>query len=529
MKKILLAAAAAAAVTLAGCTPTGTQTAEQVPVSTPVPVTTDIPAGFESYYTQEVQFEPCEVETIAGGWTQTPKELGRYHCATLSAPLNWDDPAAEPIELSVAWYAPHPDEQDRRLLFFNLGGPGGEAVESLVAFNEAILPPEIFEVYDTIAVDPRGVGGSTPVDCWTSAERDELFAESGPDWQELTLDETVAELTDQVKKDGEACLEKNGDILGYVDTDSAARDFDLVRALFGQEQMDYLGFSYGTFLGAVYADLFPSHVGRFVLDAPVDPSVDTNEMSALQAQGMEESLYHWIETCQEQPDCPLTGGLEDGKQQMIDFFAAVRENPLPTVDGRLLTENLAVTGVVGSLYSTDSYALLTEGMAQAFDGDGTILLTLSDQYNGRKEDGSYSNSQDAFVAINALDYEPAGTPEEWLAQAQQLAADYPVLGAGFGFASAGAEAWPVQSRVTRGPIVGEEAPEILIIGATHDPSTPYVMAEAMAKAFDKGVLLTRDGWGHGSYDQAATQCIQDAVTPFLLEGIVPADGLVCVD
>lgn len=532
MKKKILAIAATAVIFLGGCAANQTE-----PVETPASLEAGAPnaeqsgaTSYERYYTQDVRFEPCSADQVTSDWASPPKDLDRYYCTKIFAPLNWDDPQSAPIELAVARYSPAGGDENRRLLFFNLGGPGGDAVQSFSVFNSMILPEDILEAYDTVAVDPRGVGQSTAVTCWDTKERDKFFARTEPGWQDMTLEETLAKASEELGEIGTQCASGSDDLLGYVDTDSAARDFDLVRVLLGQEKMDYLGFSYGTLLGATYADLFPDNVGRFVLDAALDPSFDVNQVTALQAQGMEESLYNWIETCQSQPGCPLTGDLESGKQQMVDFFAAVDKEPIATADpARELTGSLARTGVIGSLYSTDSYELLTMGMDSALAGDGTILLTLADFYNGRGIDGTYTNTQDAFLAINALDYQPVGTPEQWLAQAQELAATYPVFGPDFGFASAGLDAWPVTARVKRSPISGVGTPEILIIGGTHDPATPYVMAEAMAASFENGILVTRDGWGHGSYERGASGCILDAVTPFLLEGTAPADGTVCVD
>lgn len=529
MKNRLVALGIAAALTVGGCA-----AKPDAPTSEPAsPAATAAlgggPEGFEDYYQQPLDFEACDAAQVTDGWTAAT-DLKNYQCATASAPLDWDDPSSPPIELAVARYTPAGQGRDRPLLFFNLGGPGGDAIESFTAFNTAIAPPELLNSFDTIAVDPRGVGASAPVNCWDTKGREKLFAFDSPDWQQMDTDQIVAEATEELAWAGQSCVELSGDIVGFVDTDSAARDFDMVRALMGQETMDYLGFSYGTLLGATYAELFPDRVGRFVLDAALDPAYSINEVVALQAQGMEESLDDWIETCQAGPSCPLTGNLDSGRKQMIQFFEQVEVSPLPTDDpNRELTASLARTGVIGSLYSTESYPLLTMGMEMALDGDGSVLLTLADFYNGRRQDGTYSNMQDAFMAINALDYQMVGTPEEWQEEAEQLAAKYPVFGADFAFASAGMDAWPVPSRATRQPVTAVGTPEILVIGGTHDPATPYVMAETMAASLDKGVLITRDGWGHGSYQAGGSQCIQDVVTPFLLDGTVPPSGVVCTD
>lgn len=527
MKKPPLSLLAIAAL-LAGCT-----VSDGAPSANPL--TGDAPEGFEEYYSQVVEFSPCEADQVTADLTPTPKDLNNYWCATVTAPTDWDDPDSEAIELGVGYYrssnaSAGDASSDRGLLFFNLGGPGGDAVNSLSIVREQILPADVIGAYDLLALDPRGVGESTPVTCWDDAGRDEFFADSEPTPEDATLDELVADASSEVAELGAKCLERSGDVLGFVDTDSAARDFDMVRALLGQERMDYVGYSYGTALGAVYADRFPDHVGRFVLDGALDPAFDINRVSALQAQGMEEALYRWIETCQQADACPLAGDLEDGKQQMIDFLAAIADEPLPTNDpARPLTESLARTGIIGSLYSEDSYEYLSMGMTMALEGDGSVLLVLADLYNNRNSDGSYGNMQDAFLAVNFLDYEPVGTPQEWQAQADHIAESYPVLGEGFGFPSAGLDAWPVRARVARAGVTAAGAAPILVVGTTNDPATPYVMAQSLAESLESGVLLTYDGWGHGAYQAGGNQCVLDAVNAYLLSGEVPEAGTVCAE
>ena len=519
-----LAAALTFALALVGCT---ASTPDSNGGQQATGVETVVPAGFEKYYKQGIDWGQCQAEDLVMPLLPTPKDLSDYQCATVQAPMNWDDPTSEPIELSLARHLGDKGEKSPAL-FYNLGGPGGGAVDSITSVVSGILTKQLAEHFQIVALDPRGVGGSSPIVCMTDQERDEDI-DTVIDTSNMTTDELVALADQEMAELGAKCLERSGEILGYVDTDSAARDFDLARALMGLEKFDYLGFSYGTVLGAQYAELFPENVGRMVLDGAVDPGLSINELSAAQIEGMEKSLYHWIEECQAGPACPLDGDLEDGKEELTNFLKSVEAEPLKTSDpDRDLNVNQAYTAIVGSLYSTDIYPQLTLGISQAFKGDGTTLLFLADYFNSRGGDGVYwDNSSDAFMAINALDYEPVGTQEEWQAQADDLAERFPVLAADFGLASAGLSAWPVESRVTRHTITAPGSPEILVIGTTNDPATPYFMSENLANDLENGVLVTVEGWDHTAYSQDASACVISAVDNFLIKGKVPEDGLVC--
>ncbi len=496
----------------------------------PAPDSASAPAGFEDYYSQVINWQPCEAEQVVLPMTPKPKDLEHYECATLEAPMNWDDPTSKPIELGIARYIGTKSDGSRAgtPLFFNLGGPGGGAVDSLSTVVGNVLTQQVVDSYQVVALDPRGVGTSTPIWCMTDQERDaETYRED--EMEGMSDQELIAFAEKETERIGNQCLERNGEVLGFVDTDSAVRDFDMARAAMGANQMDYVGFSYGTALGAVYAELFPTHVGRFVLDGPLDTSLNITEVSAIQIEGMEKSLYHWIETCQAGSRCALNGDLESGKQQMIDFFDQVSQEPIQTSDpDRPLNHTLARTAVVGSLYGTDLYPLLTEGVKKAMDGDGSTLLFLADYFNDRDASGTYtSNSADAFIAVNSLDYEMVGTPEEWAAQSELIQKKFPVLGADYGLGPAGMDKWPVEPRVRRTAVTAPDAPEMLVIGTTNDPATPYVMAEAVASDLQNGILITVEGWDHTAYNRGASDCLRGAVDKFLLNGEVPEGGLRC--
>lgn len=508
-----------AAVTMVGC-----EYSANPPAASVAPTVTQAPdAKLQRFYDQDVKWQSCAKESLVVRMS-APLANPKYSCAVLNVPLDYDDPEEKSITLQLARTGPV--KSTKPLLFFNPGGPGGGSVASLDYMATSVFSPEVLDHYDLVAMDPRGVGLSSPVRCFTPEQTDK-FRASG-------LLKSVADVEAQAKAMGSLCLERSEGLAKNIDTDSVVKDFDIARAVFGLEKLDYVGFSYGTFIGALYADTFPDRVGRFVLDGAMDPSSSITDIAKGQAAGFEAVVEHWLGEVLSGSDAqrlPLSSDVATAKMQLRQWLDGLETNPLSTSDpDRPLTRGLAASALYGLMYSPQTYQYATTGLIQAMSAeDGSFLLQMADAYANRRVDGSYEdNSFEAFMVINALDYEPVGDPTQWEATARELEEKYPLVGSDFTFSEAGIAGWPVESKKVRRPVTGAGAGPILVVGTTHDPATPYSWAQALAQQLQSATLLTSEGWSHCAYSSAAEDsCVRDAVDDYLLDGAVPEEGLVC--
>ena len=501
--------------------PTKTATASSAPI--------DVQDGdIQAYYNQGITWGKCAQGTFDSYRGINSSDPNEYQCAFLKAPLDWDNPDGDQITLALAIH--RSGAKDAPALFINPGGPGGPVVSALPYYSAQGLGESVVKAYDIVALDPRGVGDSTPVFCMTDEEKDKYNAGSETEGADADSPQSaIAEVQEDSREFAQGCRDHSGAIFEHIDTVSAARDFDMVRSILGQDKLNLLGYSYGTFLGATYAGLYPAQVGRFVLDGALDPSLSVDEVSSMQMRGLDASLQQWITDCATQASCPMGRTKDEGIANVRSFLESLEASPLPTNDpDRPLTEGLAVTAMIGAMYNTQWWPELTNAYSDATRrNDGTAMLEIADLMNSRNPDGTYAdNSTDAINAINNLDYKPAGTDAEWIARADALKSELSILDRYVGYPSAGLSAWPTE-HAERAPIHATGAAPILVIGTTHDPATPYPMAEALASQLDSGVLITVEGWNHTAYRRGANQCVVRAVEDYLVKDTVPTDGLTC--
>lgn len=486
--------------------------APERPSASQAPVVDGAPEGFESYYGQPLSWEACE-----------GADAGTYDCTTVTAPLDWTDPDSGEIELAVIRRAAGSGSPLGSLLT-NPGGPGASGYD-LIADNATFaVGNDLADVYDVIGFDPRGVGRSTAVSCFDAKQMDSyLFdipaAPRGSDAWENELAERNEEFVS-------ACVDGSDGILPFVTTDNAARDLDLLRAVLGDEKLNYLGYSYGTFLGATYAKLFPERVGRLVLDGAIDPSVSGLDVGTTQAVGFESALRAYMADCLEGRDCPFRGTVDDAMADLGTLLASVDRSPLTGADGRMLGADTLMTAIIAALYSQDSWPYLSRALSEVLSGSADTALLLADFYFGRTPDGRYEdNSTEAFRAYNCMDY-PLDTSEADQGAAQALIEQKAPTIAPYWQGVDVCEVWPAPPTGVREKITADGAAPIVVIGTTNDPATPYEWSVSLADQLSSGVLITRVGEGHTGFNKG-NACVDDAVTTYLIDGTAPSADLRC--
>ncbi|MEW2129507.1 alpha/beta hydrolase [Streptomyces sp. NPDC005435] len=476
---------------------------------------------------QKLTWKDCPAPSEAEGGGTAPSPLpggAEWQCATMRAPLDWAKPKGDTIGIAlIRAKASGPASERIGSLVFNFGGPGGSGVTTLPAFGEDYAA--LRTRYDLVSFDPRGVGRSDPVTCESNAQLDTYFQ------QDATPDTTAEEkqLVARTRKFNDACERNSKKVLPHVRTTDAARDMDLMRQVLGDSKLHYFGISYGTELGGVYAHLFPKRVGRAVFDAVVDPT-QTPEQGALgQARGFQLALDNFADDCTSKiEDCPVGDTPEDVKDRIAALLKSLEKQPIPGLPPRKLTQTAATNGIAQSLYSKDFWEYLTEGLEDAYEGDGRILMLLSDSMNGRGENGEYSNITAANIAINCADEKPRYDAAYVRGKLSDFRAASPVFGDYLAWGMVGCTDWAVPGAADHPDVHAPGSAPILVVGNTGDPATPYEGARAMADALGEGVgvELTYKGQGHGAYD-SKNRCVQGAVNGYLLNGAVPKANTVC--
>ncbi|RXZ67112.1 alpha/beta hydrolase [Agromyces albus] len=500
----LAAVALASALALSACMPTFLNP----PKSQSTPTGEEVDADLQPFYEQVLEWERCG------------EELG---CSTAKAPLDWDDPGSGEIELALVRHVATGDRIGSLLV--NPGGPGASGYDFVADSLSYAVGEPLRDRFDIVGFDPRGVGRSSAVACYDPAQMDEYLYGIIP--AERGSDDWVAAVETSAKDFGTACAEKSGDLLANVDTVSAARDLDLLRAVLGDEQLNYLGYSYGTFLGATFADLYPDKVGRLVLDGAIDPSASDFEVTKAQAVGFEKALRAYVENCLAGSDCPFRGSADEAIAEIGRLLASVEQSPLRGTDGRLVGADTLLTAIIYPLYSADSWPYLSQMLESVMLGDADTALSFADGYNGRNADGTYlDNSTEAFRAINCLDYSYQSDVSVMRDKAAEIAAIAPTIGRYFGFGDLTCVNWPHTSDRDREEIHAEGAEPILVIGTTGDPATPYEWAVALAEQLESGALVSYEGEGHTAYNKS-NSCVNDAVESFFIDGTVPASDPQC--
>lgn len=478
------------------------------PTTPPPPTVTQPPEpALADFYSQRIDWAPCDTDPD-------------NDCGTLTVPIDYAEPQGETLELALL-RVPASGARVGSMVV-NPGGPGARGTTYAEAAGRVFREP-LLQAFDVVGFDPRGTGASAPVDCLSDAELDAYLAgDPTPDDRA-----EVAAYEDAVEDYGASCKANSGAVLGHVTTIEAARDMDVLRSALGEDRLTYLGASYGTKLGATYAELFPDKVGRLVLDGAVDVALDPTSMAIDQAEGFETALRAYVQNCLDSTDeCFLGDSVDEGLGTITELLASIDEQPLPAGDRELEVGN-AFYGIVTPLYNRDYWSLLSMALVSALEGKGSALMQLSDAYASRNPDGSYAdNSMEANYAINCLDDPTAVPASEVPSLFPAFEKASPTFGRIFAWAMTGCGGIEVQSSEDPLEIRGEGAAPILVLGTTRDPATPLKWAVALAEQLESGVLVERDGDGHTAYN-SGNACIDTIVEDYLIDGTVPEDPTSC--
>ncbi len=439
-------------------------------------------------------------------------------CARIPVPLDYSHPRASTLTLTLVMRPADDAALSKGPLVLNPGGPGGSAIAFL---REAslLLPSDVLRQFDLVGVDPRGVGQSTPVDC--ADNLDPLFDNRLTDPEAPVRVAALRRVQALIAQ----CRHRSGAILPFLDTTSAARDLDRVRVALGKNQISYLGFSYGTYLGAVYADLFPTHLRAAVLDGAVDPKRAQRTVS-LSPGGSDfvDAFDAAMASCALDTTCPFYNG-GNPRPAFDTLMASLTVRPLK-VGARELGTGLAELGVISVLYEgEDGWRRLADALEHAALGDGAPLLGLSDGYAGRRKDGSYNNELEAHYAINCIEVRNRPSPDAARRKIQDLGS-LDLFDTADLMLTLPCSFWPAPPVRQNRTIHGFGAPAVLVVGNAGDPVTPIEDAEALTQALSGSVLLRWEGDGHTVVGRGVA-CIDDAVTAYLVDLKAPTPNTSC--
>ncbi len=512
LARALVAAATATGLLLgsSACTDAADSlTPTPVQATSGVPAPSDAPADdLAGYYTQTLAWSSC-----SGG-----------DCARLRVPRDYAHPSAGDLEIAVLRVKAR--NQGKRIgsLVVNPGGPGASGVD-YARSADLIVGAPVRSYFDVVGFDPRGVVRSSPIDCLPDGQLDTFL---GTDPTPDTAGEEQDLLT-EAHAMAAGCEQRNPLLLPHVSTVDAAKDMDVLRAALGDAQLNYLGKSYGTFLGATYADLFPKRVGRFVLDGVVPPDLTSAELAQGQARGFELATRAYVQDCVSGGGCPLGKTVDQGMQWLRDFLTRLDARPLPSGDPSVpaLNEAWASLGLGAALYDQGSWGILTQALEEAAGGSGRTLMALADSYADRKAGGGYTgNIMEAIFAVNCLDRPDSPDLATYEANAKAFTAVAPTWGRFLAWGSLPCGVWPVTGGAPPHTVSAKGSNPIVVVGTTRDPATIYEWSVRLRNQLANAALISFDGDGHTAYTRS-NSCVDDAIDRYYVQGVTPKDGLRC--
>jgi pimeloyl-ACP methyl ester carboxylesterase len=453
----------------------------------------ETPTSLGAYYTQELQWQSC---------------YENYECTDLLVPIDYTNLSTGTFNISVLKY-PTTNREKLGSLIVNPGGPGGSGVDYAYA-AEYLFSPAILNAYDIVGFDPRGVSRSEPIICLTDKELDTNYLSDAKPDNEKEFAQTLIES----KKFIQQCEEKNEHLTSFS-TANAARDMDILRQAVGDKQLNYMGKSYGSFLGTLYAQFFPDKVGRMVLDGAVDPTISDFQQGLTQAVGFDKAFAAFITDCSKRSDCPLPRDKTAAIDEMKKILSQLEKKP-----NERLSESLALLGTASALYdSATGWPKLRAAIKAVKQGKAGKLLELADDYTGRTEDGNYTTNEfDSGAIIDCLDFADNRSVEQMKVDAQAFAKQAPLFGPYLAYGGLVCQYFETPEATEVLPI--KSANPIVIIGTTGDPATPYEWAQGLHKILTNSVLISLTGDGHTGQGQG-NKCVDGQVDDFYLENKTP--------
>jgi pimeloyl-ACP methyl ester carboxylesterase len=446
-----------------------------------------------------------------------------FQCTDLDVPIDYEKISTGTFKISVLRY--RAQEPNKRIgsLIVNPGGPGASGVD--YAYNaEYIFDPDITDRYDIVGFDPRGVSRSAPITCYNDQETDANYASDAKPDNLAEFKQSIADTKNFLRK----CFNKNEHLTAFS-TANAARDMDILRQALGDKKLNYMGKSYGTYMGALYATLFPNKIGRVVLDGAVDPTISSFEQTKTQAIGFDNALKAFLTDCISRKDCPLHGTVQQATDQLTNIWHHAVTKPLPLhnkSDRRVVTESLLVLGTASALYDSEQgWPDLRKAISEAIAGNGDGYIQLADLYSGRQKDGTYPNNEfDSGAIIDCLDFADPRTPQQIRSDASKIATAAPIFGPYIAYSGLTCKYFTTPKPVEVKKVKTNAT--IVIVGTTGDPATPYAWAKGLTHLLTNSQLLTFVGDGHTGQGRG-NACIDDAVDVYFLRGTVPAKNLRC--
>lgn len=479
-------------------------------------------SGLEKFYEQQIAWETCDSYSTTSIETAIYASTPTAECGRLIVPLNYRDPEGKTARLAVM-RVPARGEPIGSLVL-NPGGPGGSGLFAAAATTLGLPEGRLTESFDLVGLDPRGVGKSEPaIECFTDTEADQgdvLLSTQG----------TTVQWTEQDTNDIlDQCAERSGgvDVLTSVGTRDAARDIDILRAALGDEKLTFLGQSYGTRLGAVYAEQFPQNVRAMLLDGAIDPTQGTMERRVGAYAGFQRSFEQMAAFCATQVDCPLGHDPVRATEVFHQIVRPLYGSPVPALNSYLDYDE-AIGGVISGLYTEAAWPRIIAGIAQLQQGRGDELLQLGYDFSLRDAEGRWTNFAEALYAINCMDEERLSeTAGNELRTKIFESAPFMDPGVSLTGARDGCEHWPTEPTLGFPYAVGiVELPATLVVSITGDPTTPHAGGINLARALGSA-LLTVEGEGHTIVMAGTNQCVNEIAADYLIELKLPPEATLC--